>query len=702
MYKNTKLSLITTFFLLIANISYALEGDMNCDGVVNFDDFFLLADDFGKTTAVDNECAGSFTDMNCDGAVNFDDFFQFADNFGNEGKPSDLCFGDTSGQIDFVNEQEVDEATSSVAFNAFHAPVLMADILKSIRTIQWNKDSSQIQDLAYVSIGVAGTSNLVILKEDQAIHAAEISIEEGMTSSTDHSNDRLLNSTFKLIEVGIDTYMIVSAKHFNYAIDFHISDDSKKLTFRDYRSYYSDPETAAFLTFTFTQSNDNTLIKASGRHVYDTNQGGFVEDLTWTSLNAQVNGSSIILSEQDGSNFTFFAPTLSLGIPSDFNPLLTARVSNDELIATWDGSDRIESSLKDISSQYASQTSVAGLNESTTTEANNALSAIDSILTSEGASLRYPIGFYETVRDNMLQRKIEVSDLHNSSIGKLTIPYVIFTNESDSEGSHHPFMVIMSYGVTEGMTGLWDVPRPPGSGEAGTSYSEQTVTRNANLGAIFAKIPMKDYGLTESLTENIMISDLASDFSESNLTVLNYASVSATGIAIDGVLIYPAYNNTLEYASLPGEISNVGIHSGRGLGLHYHADAHGANSNGLNIYNDGDYTDYAHPPIISLGFDGIAGYARYTVGDSLSEGIEIDFDQWGGHDHDAYKYHYHAEQIEVTETDSRYNNGEPVNYNVHTFPPKGAWRGKINDIPGFWGNRAPAYSGRPGAYQGFD
>ena len=137
-----------------------------------------------------------------------------------------------------------------------------------------------------------------------------------MTSSTDHSNDRLIKSTFKLIEIGIDTYMIVSAKHFNYAIDFHISDDSKKLTFRDYRSYYSDPETAAFLTFTFAQSNDNTLIQASGRHVYDTNQGGFVEDLTWTPLNAQIDGSSIILSEQDGSNFTFFAPTLSLVIPS--------------------------------------------------------------------------------------------------------------------------------------------------------------------------------------------------------------------------------------------------------------------------------------------------------------------------------------------------------------------------------------------------
>ena len=87
---------------------------MNCDGVVNFDDFFLLADDFGKTTSVNNECAGSFTDMNCDGAVNFDDFFQFADNFGNEGNPSDLCFGDTSGQVDSVNEQEVDETGSDV------------------------------------------------------------------------------------------------------------------------------------------------------------------------------------------------------------------------------------------------------------------------------------------------------------------------------------------------------------------------------------------------------------------------------------------------------------------------------------------------------------------------------------------------------------------------------------------------------------
>ena len=54
----------------------------------------------------------------------------FADNFGNEGNPSDLCFGDTSGQVDSVNEQEVDETGSDVTFNAFHTPVLMADILK--------------------------------------------------------------------------------------------------------------------------------------------------------------------------------------------------------------------------------------------------------------------------------------------------------------------------------------------------------------------------------------------------------------------------------------------------------------------------------------------------------------------------------------------------------------------------------------------
>lgn len=49
----------------------------------------------------------------------------------------------------------------------------------------------------------------------------------------------------------------------------------------------------------------------------------------------------------------------------------------------------------------------------------------------------------------------------------------------------------------------------------------------------------------------------------------------ATGIAIDGVKIYPALNNTLAYAQVAAEITSSGAHVGRGGSLHWHADGHG-------------------------------------------------------------------------------------------------------------------------------
>jgi len=600
-----------------------------------------------------------------------------------------------------VYEETTETIDLDTSTAQFHAPAVMADVLQAIRTVAWNANTAQITDLVTLSLGIEGTQDLVILNEADALYDAGLSVEEGMAASTEHSNDKLLRATFKLIEVGIDTYIMSSAKHSNYAVDVATIGGTETLVFRDYRSYYLDPATAAFLTFTFTQSGSATFVKAAARHVYDADQGAYVMDATWSALNVAVSGSSVILSEEAGSafnTFTAYAPVLATEIPFDFNPFSTSRVDNDEFLATWDGSDKVQDALKDISSTYEAQVAVAGLTDVTTNAANSMLAAIDSISNVEGATLRYPTSFYQTVRENMLRRKVEVSDLYNSVVGQLTIPYVLFTNEADAEGVHHPFMVIVSYGATEGMTQLWDVPRPPGDGISG-GYTEQTVTRNANLGAIFAKIPMRDYGLITVLTENDMVNDLASDMSETNLTVLNYASTSATGIAIDGVVVYPAYNNTLNYSSSPGEISSVGIHSGRGLGLHYHADAHGANGNGLNLYNTSDYADYPHPPIISFGFDGIAGYARYALSDQTSEGVDVAFDEWGGHDHGIYAYHYHSEKLAATGTTS---GGSNVAYSVHTLPPKGAWRGRINDIPDFWSQNAPAYGGRPGIYQGFE
>ena len=96
---------------------------------------------------------------------------------------------------------------------------------------------------------------------------------------------------------------------------------------------------------------------------------------------------------------------------------------------------------------------------------------------------------------------------------------------------------------------------------------------------------------------------LAQDNATPSTTYNNYTwtSISTLGIAIDGVQIYPVFNNVLMPAAEKAEITNTGIHVGRGMGLHWHADGHGATGNGLNIYNISDYEGNNHPPLFGFG-----------------------------------------------------------------------------------------------------
>jgi len=56
-----------------------LFGDLDGNGDINFDDFFIFADNFGLASP------DPAADFDGNGAVNFDDFFLFADNFGKSG-----------------------------------------------------------------------------------------------------------------------------------------------------------------------------------------------------------------------------------------------------------------------------------------------------------------------------------------------------------------------------------------------------------------------------------------------------------------------------------------------------------------------------------------------------------------------------------------------------------------------------------------
>ena len=102
--------------------------------------------------------------------------------------------------------------------------------------------------------------------------------------------------------------------------------------------------------------------------------------------------------------------------------------------------------------------------------------------------------------------------------------------------------------------------------------------------------------------------------------VYNYSSYSVSGLAVDGVKIYPSYNNTLVFAPVNAEITTTGVHVGRGMGLHYHADGHGFTGNGINLYNIEDYEGHTHPPVIGFAMDGLAIFGKYESDYSSMDG----------------------------------------------------------------------------------
>ena len=60
------------------------------------------------------------------------------------------------------------------------------------------------------------------------------------------------------------------------------------------------------------------------------------------------------------------------------------------------------------------------------------------------------------------------------------------------------------------------------------------------------------------------------------------------------------------------------------------------------------------------------------------DGASVDLDEYGGHNHDDYGYHYHAFNEEVTQQSG------PNSYTFQqNFLQRGAFKGLINDIPGF-------------------
>ena len=518
-----------------------------------------------------------------------------------------------------------------------------------------------------------------------------------------------LRSMFQLLDLNTatlatddltGTYTIHPELASYYAIDT----DGVDLTIRDKSSFYqTEQSTSAYLVFTISdaaQSSVSYTIKASSRYVYSSSVGAYELDGNWSQnqwvkLNTDMT-ITLTTVETEATAWTLAnaRELIDVGVDpeSGFNPGATSWQTNSFAAYPTDANtgelqvwDYDESPLKTdqfynrIDDDYQNQ---LGHSETASAAAAAVLDVIEQNLTTLGQSMRYSRDTYIAFREGMLSNNFGSVDLYNSVLGERPVEHVYFTSSYDDDGLYHPFMVVATHNAPSGPQFLIDVARPPGDNCCEGGYAEQNVTRNSILEQKLIKIPIKDYGLVANVTDNDLTaySSLAMDenVAESEWDVDNHASISSTGVAVDGVIIYPASNNVLIYATLAAEITSTGIHVGRGMGFHYHADGHGFNANGINLYNGNDYVGHSHPPIIGFVFDGIALFGKYEDDLDEMDGAAEDLDEYGGHTHDDYGYHYHAFYATAEQ-----QNGPDTYTFGQNFLQRGAFKGQINDIPGF-------------------
>ncbi len=503
----------------------------------------------------------------------------------------------------------------------------------------------------------------------------------------------------KIFQVTADSnqatwFRIDSELHGVYALD---SDGSGNLSFSNNRGNAASPSGRGYVVFSYDANTK--LLQAKARYSYNltTYTHSATADSSFAAQNYYVKdtGTTFVLvaSSGDGTQMTLESNPIDVEMPKDFNPDSIAYQTNASIpIKDYVGNRTSDMEgaqgkvLQDLDSSYSAQLAAVGDNASTEAAATTMLQTIETTLTAEGASLRYPKKLYLAFRKAALNTVLKSDGIANGTLGMNTAPYVFFTNAADSSGVHHPFMVVATYSISDKPNRLLDVRRPPGDGTTG-GYADQKVTRDATLQLNLVKIPLKNYGNVATLTDNTLVASLNSaEGNKVSNDVFNFASTSGIGVAVDGVIIYPVLNNTLVTAHSAAEITSNGIHVGQGMGLHYHGDGHSVNSNDLSLYNILDYDGQTHPPVIGFGFDGIALFGIYEKLYSSMEGYDIGMDSYGGHTHGDLGYHYHAHTYQTTTT-------KGTSYSVHALM-RGAWKGSINSIPEFWdtAKKEPAYS----------
>lgn len=504
----------------------------------------------------------------------------------------------------------------------------------------------------------------------------------GTVTSTATYKDYLAK-TIQLVEYpsGSGYYRLDSHLHPNNSIDVDPTDS--KLKFRN--NFGKAATTYGFVTFFYDSSTKK--LKAQSRYTYSYDPSTFAATYTLSTnyTDKYVSHTNGVFSlASTGTDLHLFSTPLNLGIPTFMDPMATSFVTvgaapfKNKVSTITAYEAQIASG---VNSTYNNQVSSKGANETTKTNAAARLAMINTAVVNNNGSLRYSPELYSSFRDALLATTLVSDSISDGIPGQNLVPYVYFTNEMDSSGVYHPFMVVVSYGNQASPNGLKDIPSPPCSGTCGTA-----VTRFSNLENYITMIPMRDYGQVSAVTDNVTLttnlwSDAGGLVGTTTLpkNAYTYADIADNGLLIDGSVMYPAFNNTLVPSHLRGELSASGCHVGQGGGgPHCHADGY-QSGQGLGLYNDTDYLGNSHPPLIGFGYDGIALFGKYrTSTDSAMMGYGT-LDAFGGHNHDGIGYHYHAHTVVDYQPDGL---SSSFKSDMHVLM-KGAYIGKIDTIPYF-------------------
>ena len=516
-----------------------------------------------------------------------------------------------------------------------------------------------------------------------------------MPTSTTYAD--YLSKLFLVVPQGsTGFYRIDSHLHPNNSLDVDTT-DGLKLKFRN--NFGKATSLYGYLTFSYNSTTK--LLQAKKRYSYSYSTAGTINTPTWTEVTGfsaadyYVNFTGgvykLVPSESQATPLYVYNSPIDLGVPAFMNPKSVPFVTNlpapfmsKVTIAQVEGTNG--TIYKSVNTTYRSQVATAGPDANTKLAAETMLASIKTTVEASGGKLRYAPAVYTAYRDAALATKLVSDSISDGTPGQNLVPYVYFTNEKDASNVYHPFMVVVAYGNQASPNGLVDVARPPGYGTG--TYTSSQVTRFSNLENYVHMIPMRDYGQVSVVTENssVITKNLWTARTVSSLAanVYTYADETDNGILIDGSVMFPAYNNTLVPSHVTGELSASGCHVGQGGGgPHCHADGYQPGF-GLALYNDLDYLNKSHPPLIGFGYDGIALFGKYRgTSDASLLGYTTSLDEFGGHTHDGIGYHYHAHTVA---------NHTPVGQTAgSTYPTtmyvlmKGAYIGKVTTVPCFRG-----------------